>query len=67
MERHEVNNNPFVGCLEPLAAFSSGSQRGVRDIAELGHCLAEIFMEVRTEIIHDVVDNRIRGVHSNMG
>ncbi len=67
VERHEVNNNAFVGRLEPLAALGSCFEGDIGHAAKLGHFPAEIIVVVCAEVIHDVVQNRIRGMHSNMG
>ena len=67
VERHEVNNNAFVGRLEPLATLGSCFEGHIGYAAKTGHFPAEILVVMCTEVIHDVVQNRIRGMHSNMG
>lgn len=55
----KVDNNAFVGVLQPFPAQFSRLEGGIGDIAEGGDLLAEAVIEVCVKIVHDVVQRDI--------
>ena len=59
MKRNEVDDNTLVIRLKPPATLCAGLQERVGNIAQLRDGFTKLFMEMGTQVIHDVVKRSV--------
>jgi len=67
MEGNEVHDDALGGGLQPGPTLEAGLQRRVGDAAEVGDGLAEVVVVMGRQVVHDVVDDGIRGQGLHVG